>query len=130
MTVLSSTDEGRRKLMQRVARLRREKRLRFWRAFAVTAFFVVALSGNLLIGAAVVNNNLSNLLTFNWGKSEEPSHIARIRRTMLDGTFCRNIVFDNTTAQSVTDKVERCDGGPKQPKVDYTPPTQFKWGNH
>ena len=51
-----------------------------------------------------------------------------MKRPLLDGVFCRSIVFDNNTGQSVTDKVERCDGGPKQPTVTYTEPPRFTWG--
>ena len=46
---------------------------------------------------------------FTWGQTRRADATAQIRRPLLDGTFCRNIVFDNNTSQSITDKVERCD---------------------
>jgi hypothetical protein len=126
-TVLIGVDDGHKKLLHRVARMQREKRVRFWRAFAVTLFFAVALSGNLFIGAAVLQRNFDKLFT--WSSEEHFTPTGRMKRPLLDGVFCRNIVFDNTTGQSVTDKVERCDGGPRTPNYEQrTAPPQFKWG--
>jgi hypothetical protein len=57
---------------------------------------------------------------------------AQIKLPLLDGTFCRNIVFDNTTSHSIEDKVERCDGAPNAASPPSPPSgnrrTQFSWG--
>lgn len=127
--VLAGTDDGHKKLAQRIDRLRHEKRVRFWRVVLIVAFFVVALCSNLFIGAAMIHGDVSDLLPFSFGKNEEPIHRAKIRRPLLDGTFCRNIVFDNATAQALVDNVERCDGAPRQPGYLYgVGQPQFRWG--
>ncbi len=82
-------------------------RAEFWREFGVSAFFLTALAANLFILAVVTIGKI---------RAEspeihvtEPAMTAKVRRPMLDGTFCRSIVFDNTSGQTVEDKVERCD---------------------
>ena len=119
---------GRKKLMLRVARLRREKRIRFWRVFAVSSFFVVALGADVYVGAVVMTDNFG--AAFKPGKLTPPERTAQIRRPLLGGTFCRNITFDNQTAQSVEDRVERCDSRPPQPTATVAAPKRspFTWG--
>ena len=129
MTALADSEAGRKKLMLRIARMRREKRIRFWRVCGVVAFFAVAIGGNLFIGMVALQKNFGDLIPFHSSNSDGPARTAKIRRPMLDGVFCRNIVFDNTKAQAVTDTVERCDGGPKRPAtVTYAEPPRFTWG--
>jgi hypothetical protein len=129
MTALADSEASRKNLMLRIARMRREKRIRFWRVCSVVAFFAVAIGGNLFIGMVVLRKNFCDLIPFTSSKSDGPARTAKIRRPMLDGTFCRNIVFDNTTAQAVVDKIERCDGGPNRPStVTYAEPPRFTWG--
>src|ERR1700690_535205 len=129
MTALANSDAGRKSLMLRFARMRREKRIRFWRVCAVVAFFAVAIGGNLFIGMVALQKNFSDLIPFFPSKSDGPARTAKIRTPMLDGTFCHNLVFDNTTAQAVTDTVERCDGARKRtPTVTYAEPPRFTWG--
>ena len=122
-TAVGDIEPGRNTLRLRAARQRREARVRFWRAFAVSSFFVVALGANLYVGAVVMMGNFGN--PFDSGKATHGS-TAQIKRPLLDGTFCRNIVFDNNTSHSITDKVERCDKVPSQPKGKTR--TQFSWG--
>ena len=108
----------------RVARQLREARIRFWRVFVVSSFFVVVLGANLFIGAVVMMGNLRTQVSAD--KTESNGQTARVRRPLPDGTLCRNIVFDNKTSQTISDKVERCDQGVVKPKVRSK--TQFSWG--
>ena len=110
-------------LRLRATRQQREARLRFWRVFAVSSFFVVALGANLYVGAVVMMENFGN--PFSVSKAPLTS-TAQIKRPLLDGTFCRNIVFDNTTSHAIEDKVERCDKKADQPRGKTR--TQFSWG--
>ncbi len=104
-------------------RQRREARVRFWRVFAVSSFFVVALGANLYIGAMVMMGSFGNPFVV----SKVPlSRIAQIKRPLRDGTFCRNIVFDNATSHAIEDKIERCDKKVIEQKGKVK--TQFSWG--
>jgi hypothetical protein len=122
-TVIVGTEPDRKMLRLRATRQQREARLRFWRVFAVSSFFVVALGANLYVGAVVMMGNFGN--PFNFSKAPQAS-TAQIKRPLLDGTFCRNIVFDNTTSHAIEDKVERCDKKADQPRGRTR--TQFSWG--
>ena len=124
-TAVGDIEPDRKALRMRSARHQREARIRFWRVFVVSSFFVVALSANLYIGAVVVMGNIG-------GQSAVAKVLpgdgraALVKRPLLDGTFCRTIVFDNNTANSMTDKVERCDKPADQPRGRTR--TQFSWG--
>ena len=122
-TAVGDSKPVRNTLKLRAARQQREARVRFWRAFAVSSFFVVALGANLYVGAVVMIGNLGN--PFDSGKAADAS-TAQIKHPLLDGTFCRNIVFDNNTSNSISDKVERCDVLRNQPKSKTR--SQFSWG--
>ena len=122
-TGVGGIEADRNTLRLRAARQQREARIRFWRAFAVSSFFVVALGANLYVGAVVVVGKFGS--PFASGKTTN-AQTAQIRRPLLDGTFCRNIVFDNDTAKSIEDKVERCDKVSNQPRGRTK--TQFSWG--
>lgn len=39
----------------------------------------------------------------------EDGRTVQIRRPLRDDTFCRSIIYDNQTSQSIEDKVKRCD---------------------
>jgi hypothetical protein len=110
---------------ERAARQAREARIRFWRVFAVSVFFATVLGANLFIGAVVVIGNLrskvsSNVITSN-------GRTALIKRPMLDGVLCRNIVYDNQTSNTIDDRIERCDQAVvAKPKGKSK--TQFSWG--
>ncbi len=123
MSTAVATDPGRKTLRLRAARQQREARIRFWRVFAVSSFFIVALGANLYVGAVVLMGNFGNPFVID---KAPLSSTAQIKRPLLDGTFCRNIVFDNTTAHAIEDKVERCDKTANQPKGRTR--TQFSWG--
>ena len=108
----------------RAARQLREERIRFWRVFVVSSFFVVVLGANLIVGAVVMIGNIRTQI--NSDKGETDGQIARVRRPLLDGTFCRNIVIDNRTALTIEDKVERCDQSSS--KSNGKSKSQFSWG--
>ncbi len=111
--------------LQRTARQTREARVKYWRVFVVTALFAVIIGANLYVGAVVVLGKIQSQ-----SRADEAATAARatgkISRPLLDGVFCRTMVFDNKTAESVEDKVERCD----QPGISPGRPrqTQFIWG--
>ena len=92
--------------------------------FVVSSFFVVVLGANLFIGAVVMMGNLRTQVSAD--KTESNGQTARVKRPLPDGTLCRNIVFDNKTSQTISDKVERWDQGVVKPKVRSK--TQFSWG--
>lgn len=108
----------------RAAGQSREARIKFWRVFVVTSFFVVVLGANLFVGAVVMSGTIRT--HFNSDKARANGQTAQVRRPLLDGTFCRNIVFDNATAQTVEDKVERCDNAVGKPQGKGR--SQFSWG--
>ena len=122
-TAVGGLEAGRKTPRMRTARRRRETRIRFWSVFAVSAFFVVALGASLYIGAVVAMGNFSGQFD---AKAAASRHTAQIKRPLLDGTFCRTTVFDNTTAQTIEDKVERCARAVSPPKSKTK--TQFSWG--
>jgi hypothetical protein len=123
-TDVGDIEAGRKILAMRAARHSRAARVRFWRVFAVSSFFVIVLGAGLFTGAVVVMRNYGSP----FASDKAAAHIAtaQFRRPLLDGTFCRNIVFDNATSQSIMDKVERCDGTPGTPGVRSR--SQFSWG--
>ena len=94
--------------------------------FAVSSFFLVVLGANLFVGAVVVIGNIR--AQNDWDKVEANGQIARVRRPLRDGTFCRNIVIDNRTSLTIEDKVERSD----QPgsKSNGKSKSQFNWGGN
>ena len=122
-TAVGGIEAGRNTLRLRAARQQHEARLRFWRVFAISTFFVVGLGANLYLGAVVMMGNFGNPFAV----SKAPlTPTAQIKRPLLDGTFCRNIVFDNVTSHAIEEKVERCDKKANQPKGRAK--TQFSWG--
>ena len=124
-TAVGDIKTGRKTLRLRAARRQHEARIRFWRVFAVSSFFAVALGANLYIGAVVMTGNFGGKFSV---EKIVPGggHTAQFKRPLLDGTFCRTIVYDNNTANSLEDKVERCDKKATQPRGKER--TQFSWG--
>lgn len=96
----------------------RDRRIAIVRILIVTAFFAVVLSANLFVGGVVLVGGLneeSGLGKYRVGHMTFP---------LLDGTFCRHVLFDNETLQTEEDKVSAC--------VDITPPrpghrSRFNW---
>ncbi len=98
----------------------RERRNGILRVLIVTAFFVMMLGANLFIGSVVLVGGLKE--ENGLGKYR----VGRVTFPLLDGTFCRHILFDNVTAQALDDNVSAC-------ADDIAPPrpgrrTRFNWG--
>jgi hypothetical protein len=95
-----------------------------WRVFIVTSFFVVVLGANFFIGTMVMVRRFQDQT--NSTGLEAYGRTARVAYPLLDGKFCRNIVFDNKTAQTIEDKVSRCDGDSHVSKRNGS--AGFSWG--
>ena len=104
------------------ARRARDARLKFWRIAAVSVFYAAVLGANLYLGTVVVLGKMHAHDT----AQQLPASIktARFTQPLLDGTFCRTVVFDNKTADTVVDKIARCD----EDASKSTSGTQFRWG--
>jgi hypothetical protein len=101
-----------------------DARAQFWHVAIVTSFFVVVLGTSLFLGTVMVIGTFngvdpSNELTAN-------GRAGRIARTLQDGTLCHYIIFDNKTAQTVEDRIGRCDENKPKPKQER--PATFTWG--
>ena len=111
--------------LERTARRAHEARVKYWRVFVVTAFFAVIVGANLFVGGVLVLSKMESR-----SQAEEAAiaahATAKISRPMLDGVFCRTMVFDNKSAEAVENKIERCD----QPGRAQARPRQgqFVWG--
>src|SRR5262249_49524118 len=101
-----------------------EARSQFWHVAIVTSFFVTVLGASLFLGTVMVIGTLhgvdpSNELTAN-------GHAGRIARTLRDGTLCHYMIIDNKTAQTVEDRIGRCDENKPKPKQEK--PAALTWG--
>ena len=114
-TAVEQAEAGRTVRVTAVRAARQSRELQ--RGFLVTVFFAVVLGANLLIGAVVVFRGMQS----QFGAEGPAAHTTKITRPMLDGTFCRNVVLDNRSAQTITDKVELC--GPRS-----SGKSEFSWG--
>jgi hypothetical protein len=127
-TDVDSTEVGRKMPTTksvRATRQAREARLRFWRVSAVSAFFAAVLGANLYVGAVVAIGKFRSPVSAD--KVIANGRTALIKRPMLDGVLCRNIIYDNQTSHTIDDRVERCDQAVvSKPKGKSK--TQFSWG--
>jgi len=99
-------------------------RSQFWHVAIVTLFFVTVLGASLFLGTVIVIGTFhgvdpSNELTAN-------GRAGRIARTLRDGTLCHYMIFDNKAAQTVEDRIGRCDEN--KPKRKQERPATFTWG--
>ena len=108
----------------RELRRAREARTKIWRVSVVAFFFVVVLGANLFVGAAL----MLKVLHTEAGETAGSMRFGRITFPMLDGVFCRHVLFDNTTAEAKEDKVSRCDDDRIRERPGHT--TSFNWGKH
>lgn len=94
-------------MSRRAARRARALRLEFWQTALLSTFVVLVIGANLFIGAVVVFGTFRSQLT----TYDERSAVrtGRMTQLLLDGTFCRTVVFDNKSAETIKDKVELCD---------------------
>jgi hypothetical protein len=101
-----------------------EARAQFWQVTIVTSFFAVVLGASLFLGTVMVlgtfhNGDPLSDLTAN-------GRAGRVARTLSDGTLCHYMLFDNKTAQTVEDRIGRCDENKPKPKQEK--PATFTWG--
>jgi len=112
----------------RAARRSREARVKYWRALAVSAFFIAVLSTGLFAGAVFMFGSFRG--QDGSDRTWTANQTARISHQLLDGTFCRTVVFDNASARTIEDKVTRCDTKGRKSK-DFSVSkntTEFNWG--
>jgi hypothetical protein len=100
----------------------RETRTKIWRVSLVTIFFVVVLGGNLFVGAVL----MLKAFRAQAGETAASTAFGRVTYPMLDGVFCRHVLFDNATAQAKEDKVSRCDEDRARERLGRS--TTFNWG--
>jgi hypothetical protein len=104
----------------RALRRAREARVKFWRVAIVSGFFAVVLGANLVFGGVLA----IKALTSNGSQAAGPVRIGRVTFPMLDGVFCREVLFDNKTGRTTKDKISRCDGHAARSRRGGT----FNWG--
>ncbi len=108
----------------RAARYSHEARVEFWRVFAVTFFIGVVFCAILFVGAVAIFGNPRTQISREAATSNDS--IARVRRPLLDGTLCRDMMIDNKTSRTIEDKVEPCSLVIDKPKAKSKP--EFVWG--
>jgi hypothetical protein len=109
---------------QRTVARSNEARSQLWHVAIVTSFFITVIGASLFLGTVMVIGTLhgvdsSSELTAN-------GRAGRIARTLRDGTLCHYMIFDNKTAQTIEDRVGRCDENKPKPKQEK--PATFTWG--
>jgi hypothetical protein len=108
---------------RRAARRARTRRLEVWQTVLLSTFVALVIAANLFVGAVVIFGSVkSQLVTYS-----EPTAVrtGKMTEMLLDGTFCRTIVFDNKSAETVKDKVDLCD----QPGLFSSGgKSRFNWG--
>ena len=104
----------------------REARAEFWGLALVSSFFIIVLGTSLFLGTVMVVGTLREDDSSN-GLAEN-GRTGRIARTLPNGTLCHYVVFDNKTAQTVEDRIGRCDESRPKPKEQK--PAAFSWGGN
>ena len=106
---------------RRDLRRSQQTRARFWHVVVVSSFFFIVVGTGLFLGAVMV----IGVLRSNSGKAEltAEGRTGRIARSLQDGKLCHYILFDNKTAQTVEDRIARCDEGKPKPERDPSGPS-------
>ena len=107
---------------RRAALRRQEARIKLVRVAVVTAFFALLIGANLYVGAVMLfgswQTRSDNALT------AASTRTGVVSRSMLDGTFCRAMSYDNELAHITADKIVRCeDISPRRRSR-----SSFSWG--
>ena len=110
--------------LRRDLRRSQETRVSFWRAAIVSSFFIAAVGASLFLGAVIVAGTLRSKDGLN--ELTADGRTGRVARSLRDGTLCHYMVFDNKTAQTIEDRVGRCDES--KPKAKQERPPAFSWG--
>jgi len=90
----------------------------------VASLFLALLAGALLTGGHSAIDPLLRAAT----AAREARGVGEIVYTMPDGVFCRHMSFDNTTAEVVDSRVERCRTDIAGDRI--RPARGFAWGAH
>jgi hypothetical protein len=107
---------------RRAARRSHALRIEFWQTVVLTTFAALVIGANLFIGAVVVFGTFkSQLKTYT---EREEVRTGRMTEKLLDGTFCRTVVFDNKSAETIKDKVDVCD----ESVTGAGRKSRFNWG--
>jgi hypothetical protein len=103
--IAAADHAGERTHAHRLARLRRdEQHAKAARIAVVLSVFLVLLVAALLVGGRAVIDPLLQAAA----DAREAKRTGDIVYTLPDGTFCRHLSFDNTTAELVEGTIERC----------------------
>ena len=108
---------------RRDLRRSQETRARFWHVVVVSSFFFIVMGTGLFLGAVMV---IGVLRSNSGAELTDDGRTGRIARSLQDGKLCHYILFDNKTAQTVEDRIARCDEGKPKPKKESS--ATFSWG--
>lgn len=92
------------------------------RAVIASSFFLVLLSGTMLIGGHAAIDPLLQLAI----SARDGRAIGDVVMRMPDGKFCRHLSFDNDTAEMIEGDIERCPDGIAS--EHFRPVRSFAWG--
>ncbi|MFN3658655.1 MAG: hypothetical protein ACK4UO_15505 [Pseudolabrys sp.] len=92
---------------RRAALRRQEARTKAWRAAIVVAFFALLIGANLYVGAVMLVGTLQS--RSDDAQTALAARTGRVSRSLLDGTFCRSVSYDNELAHITADKIVPCD---------------------
>jgi len=109
---------------RRATRRSRAARVEFWQTVLLSTFVGLVLVANLFIGAVVVFGTVKSQFQTTNGPTDV--HTGRFTEMLLDGTFCRTVLFDNKSAETIDDKVVLCNKS-----VPYRASkggSRFNWG--
>lgn len=111
---------------RRALRRTRAARTQFWQTVLVSSFIALVLGANLFIGAVVVFGAVKS----QFQSKDRPADVrtGHFTQFMLDGTFCRTVVFDNKSAETIYDKVALCDKSVRSSGSGGR--TRFNWGGN
>jgi hypothetical protein len=116
----------RRTAASRSPRARRQEwRAKTARLAVVLSLFLVLLIAALFIGGRSV---IEPMLHKAMAQATETHRRGEIVFTLPDGTFCRNLAFDNKTAELTESTVLQCPEA--RPREPARPPSGFAWGAH
>jgi hypothetical protein len=128
MSVARGLTDGMRNMravgLRRDLRRLQETRVSFWRATIVSSFFIAAVGASLFLGAVIVAGTLRGKDGSNELMAD--GRTGRVARSLRDGTLCHYIIFDNKTAETIEDRVGRCDESKPKPRQERPP--AFSWG--
>lgn len=109
---------------QRELRRSSETRVVFWHTLVASSFFILVLGASLFLGTVMM---VGTFRTDGSSPLTAAGRTGRISRVLNDGTLCHYLIFDNKSAQTLEDRIGRCDEGKPKPKLER-PAAGFSWG--